>query len=173
MSFSSQSRQQNNCRKRLKRALKSAGDEWDDTAPDRTPPFTEDTQTEEMQEDAQYSHSSEEAYCQTTKVNLLSHNLLLYSCVYIIIVMYNFFFKQDLAATDHTYALLDPCTTKARLFDVIDANSWLQKRVQTKCRLIKRMKVKLQDVQRELLTLRRQLRYRHYTYRQRHPQLPI
>ncbi len=82
-----------------------------------------------------------------------------------------FFLKQDLAATDHTYALLDPCMTKARWFDVLDANSWLQKRLQTKCRLIKRMKVKLQDAQRELLTLRRQLRYRH-TYRQRHSQIP-
>lgn len=109
------------------------------------------------------------------KSEYLSYSLLLYSCVYIIIVkdyIFIFFFKQDLAATDHTYALLDPCTTKARLFNVLDANSWLQKKLQTKCRLIKRMKVKLQDAQSELLTLRRQLRYRH-TYRQRHSQLPI
>lgn len=82
------------------------------------------------------------------------------------------FFIQDLAATDHTYSLLDPCTTKARLFNVLDANSWLQKRLQTKCRLIKRMKLKLQDAQRELLTLRRQLRYR-YTHRQRYSQLSM
>ncbi|XP_043081347.1 THAP domain-containing protein 3-like isoform X2 [Puntigrus tetrazona] len=136
---------QNNCRKRLKRALKAAADKWDDTAPDRTPLFTEETQTEEMHEDAQHSHGTEEAYCQTTK---------------------------DLAATDHTYALWDPCTTKARLFNVLDANSWLQKRLQTKCRLIKRMKLKLLDAQRELLTLRRQLRYRH-TYRQRNSQLLV
>lgn len=86
VSLSSLCRQQNNCRKRLKRALKSAADKWDDTAPDRTPPFTEDTQTEEMHEDAQYSHSSEEAYCQTTKVNLLSYNLLLFFGVYIIVM---------------------------------------------------------------------------------------
>lgn len=71
----------------MKRALKSAADKWDDTAPDRMPPFTEDTQTEEMHEDAQYSQGSEEAYCQTTKVNLLFYSLLLYSCVYIIVVM--------------------------------------------------------------------------------------
>lgn len=63
----SQDTKQNNCRKRLKRALKSAADKWDDTAPDRTPPFTEDTKTEQMHEDAQHSHSNEEAYCQTTK----------------------------------------------------------------------------------------------------------
>uniref|UniRef100_A0A671RWX8 THAP domain containing, apoptosis associated protein 3 n=1 Tax=Sinocyclocheilus anshuiensis TaxID=1608454 RepID=A0A671RWX8_9TELE len=105
--------------KRLKRALKSAAEKWDGT---------------EMHEDAQHSHSNEEAYCQTTK---------------------------DLAATDHTYALLDPCTTKDHLFNVLDANSWLRKRLQTKCRLTKRMQFKLQDTQRELLTLRRQLRYRH------------
>uniref|UniRef100_A0A8C2DZW5 THAP domain containing, apoptosis associated protein 3 n=1 Tax=Cyprinus carpio TaxID=7962 RepID=A0A8C2DZW5_CYPCA len=141
----SQDTKQNNCRKRLKRALKSAADKWDDTAPDMTPPFTEDTKTEQMHEDAQHSHSNEEAYCQTTK---------------------------DLAATDHTYSLLDPCTTKARLFNVLDANSWLQKRLQTKCRLIKRMKLKLQDAQRELLTLRRQLRYR-YTHCQRYSQLSM
>ncbi|KAL1250164.1 hypothetical protein QQF64_021169 [Cirrhinus molitorella] len=86
-----QDTKQNNSRKRLKRALKSAADKWDDTAPERTPPFTED---------AQHSHSNKEGYCQTPK---------------------------DLSATDHTYSLLDPCTTKARLFNVLDANSWLQK----------------------------------------------
>ncbi|KAI2649643.1 THAP domain-containing protein 3 [Labeo rohita] len=140
-----QDTKQNNSRKRLKRALKSAADKWDDTAPDRTPPLIEDTQTEEMHEDAQHSHSNEEDHCQTTK---------------------------DLAATDHTYALLDPCTTKARLFNVLDTNNWLQKRLQTKCRLIKRMQLKLQDAQRKLLTLRRQLKCRS-TYRQRHSQLPV
>uniref|UniRef100_A0A9J7ZIX0 Uncharacterized protein n=2 Tax=Cyprinus carpio TaxID=7962 RepID=A0A9J7ZIX0_CYPCA len=60
----------------------------------------------------------------------------------------------DLAATDHTYAILDQCTTKSCLLNVLDANSWLRKRLQTKCRLIKRMKLKLQDDHRELLTLR-------------------
>lgn len=83
-----------------------------------------------------------------------------------------FFFNQDLAAADHTYALSDPCMAKARLFNVLDANRWLQRRLQTKCRVIKRMKIKLQDAQRKLLTLRRQLSYR-YTHRQRHSQLPI
>ncbi len=100
----------------------------------------------------------------------ISQPTLIFLCIYTNSYEW-FFLKQDLAATDHTYALLDPCMTKARWFDVLDANSWLQKRLQTKCRLIKRMKVKLQDAQRELLTLRRQLRYRH-TYRQRHSQLP-
>lgn len=77
-------RQQNNSRKRLKRALKSAADKWDDTAPDRTPPLIEDTQTEEMHEDAQHSHSNEEDHCQTTKVNLLSYS---HSCI--IVCIYN------------------------------------------------------------------------------------
>ncbi|KAK9954099.1 hypothetical protein ABG768_016198 [Culter alburnus] len=140
-----QDAQQNNSRKRLKRALKPAADKCDDIAPDRTPPFTEDTQTEEMHEDAQHFHSNVEDFSQNTK---------------------------DFAATDHTYALSDPCTTKARLFNVLDANRWLQRRLQTKCRVIKRMKIKLQDAQRELLTLRRQLSYRD-THRQRHSQLPI
>ncbi|XP_051734948.1 THAP domain-containing protein 3 [Ctenopharyngodon idella] len=140
-----QDAKQNNSRKRLKRALKSAADKCDGIAPDRTPPFTEDTQTEEMHEDAQDFHSNVEDYCQNTK---------------------------DLAAADHTYALSDPCMAKARLFNVLDANRWLQRRLQTKCRVIKRMKIKLQDAQRKLLTLRRQLSYR-YTHRQRHSQLPI
>ncbi|XP_073679938.1 THAP domain-containing protein 3 [Garra rufa] len=131
-----QDTKQNNSRKRLKRALKSAADKWDDTAPERTPPFNED---------AQHSHSNKEGYCQTPK---------------------------DLSATDHNYALLDPCTTKTQLFNVLDANSWLQKRLQTKCRLIKRMKLQLQDAHSKLLTLRRQLRCK-YTYRQRHLQLPV
>ncbi|XP_067301998.1 THAP domain-containing protein 3 [Pseudorasbora parva] len=134
-----QDAKQNNSRKRLKRAFKSAADQCDGIATDRMPPFTEETQTEETQEDAQHSHSNV-VYCQYTK---------------------------DLAATDHTYALLDPCTTKARLFNILDANRCLQRRLQTKSRVIKRMKLKLKDAQRKLLTLRRQLRYRH-THRQRH-----
>lgn len=79
-------RQQNNSRKRLKRALKSAADKCDGIAPDRTPPFTEDTQTEEMHEDAQDFHSNVEDYCQNTKVNILSYNLLLCFCVYTILM---------------------------------------------------------------------------------------
>jgi len=63
-------RQQNNSRKRLKRALKSAADKCDGISPDRTPPFTEDAQTEEMLEEAQHFHTTVEVYCQTTKVSL-------------------------------------------------------------------------------------------------------
>ncbi|XP_056095699.1 THAP domain-containing protein 3 [Rhinichthys klamathensis goyatoka] len=140
-----QDAKQNNSRKRLKRALKSAADKCDDISPDRTPPFTEDAQTEEMLQDAQHFHDTVEVYCQTTK---------------------------DLAAADHTYALLDPCTTKARLFDILDANRWLQRKLQTKRRVIKRMKLKLQDAQRELLTLHQQLSHRH-THFQRRSQLSV
>lgn len=82
------------------------------------------------------------------------------------------FFKQDLAAADHTYALLDSDTTKTRLFDILDANRWLQRRLQTKRRVIKRMKLKLQDAQKELMTLRQQLSYRH-THFQRRSQHPV
>lgn len=75
-------RQQNNSRKRLKRASKPAADKCDGIAPDKTPPFTEeDTQTEEVHEDAQHFHSNVEDFCHNTKVNLLSYNLLLYFCV--------------------------------------------------------------------------------------------
>lgn len=68
-------------KKRLKRALKPAADKCDGIAPDRTPPFPEDTQTEEIHEDAQHFHSNVEDYCQNTKVNILSYSLLLYFCV--------------------------------------------------------------------------------------------
>ncbi|XP_065141591.1 THAP domain-containing protein 3 [Paramisgurnus dabryanus] len=76
---------------------------------------------------------------------------------------------MDLAATDHTYAILDPCTTKAHLFEVLDANIWLQKRLQTKCRVIKRMRLKLQGTQRQLLTLRRKVERRDIHYHRQFP----
>ncbi|NP_001014316.2 THAP domain-containing protein 3 [Danio rerio] len=123
---------QNNSRKRQKRALKSAAEKWDGITPDGLPLFTE-----EMHEDTQDCNNNEVADCQSTKV---------------------------FAAADHTYALSDACTTKARLFNILDANRWLRKRLQAKCRVIKRMKLKLKDAQRELLTLRQQIRHRHVNH---------
>lgn len=68
MCFSSVYRQQNNSRKRLKRAY--AADKCDGISPDRTHPFTEDAQTEEMLEDAQHFHNNVEVSCQPREVNL-------------------------------------------------------------------------------------------------------
>ncbi|XP_056589252.1 THAP domain-containing protein 3 isoform X2 [Triplophysa dalaica] len=94
--------------------------------------FVEDAQRLERHKDAQpVSYINEESCCQTTK---------------------------DLSAADHTYTILDPCRTKARLFDVLDANMWLQRRLQAKCKVIKRMKLKLQKAHGELLTLRRKVK---------------
>ncbi|XP_051517431.1 THAP domain-containing protein 3 [Myxocyprinus asiaticus] len=125
-----QDAKQKNSRKKPKRSSKSAADKWDEIAPVRNIPETEDAQSEMHKEHVQpLSHSTEEVNCQTTK---------------------------DLAIVDHTYALLDECTTKARLFDVLEISRWLQRRLQSKCKVIKRMKLKLQATQRELLILRHQ-----------------
>lgn len=70
VSLSSFYRQQNSSRKRLKRALKYAADKCDGISPDRTDPFTEDAQTEEMHEVAQHFHNNVEVSCQTKKVSL-------------------------------------------------------------------------------------------------------
>lgn len=77
-SISSLCRQQNNSRKRLKRALQSAADELDSITPDGLPLFTE-----EMHEDTQDCTNNEEADCQSTKVNLLSCWIVLNFCAYI------------------------------------------------------------------------------------------
>ncbi|XP_057175103.1 THAP domain-containing protein 3 isoform X2 [Triplophysa rosa] len=117
--------------KRLKTGFHSA-DNLDGIGRERKCSFVEDTQRLEMHKDAQpVSYINEESCCQTTK---------------------------DLSATDHTYTILDPCRTKARLFDVLDTNMWLQRRLQAKCKVIKRMKLKLQRAHRELLTLRRKVK---------------
>nr|XP_055044915.1 THAP domain-containing protein 3 [Misgurnus anguillicaudatus] len=115
-----------------KKRIKKAADKLDNIARERKDSSAEDAQR--LEKDARLvSHINEGSGCQTTR---------------------------DLAATDHTYAILDPCTTKAHLFEVLDANIWLRKRLQTKCRVIKRMRLKLQGTQRELLTLRRKMKRR-------------
>ncbi|XP_030625924.1 THAP domain-containing protein 3 [Chanos chanos] len=60
---------------------------------------------------------------------------------------------EDFRSLDHNYALLDPNTTKVRLFDALEANQWLLKRLKAKCQVIKRIKLKLQVAQKELRSL--------------------
>ncbi|KAK1801829.1 hypothetical protein P4O66_022475 [Electrophorus voltai] len=61
---------------------------------------------------------------------------------------------KDFWLSDHSYALSDPCSAKAHLFDALERNKWLRKRLKTKFREIKRLKRRLQAAQRQLMTLR-------------------
>ncbi|XP_062871793.1 THAP domain-containing protein 3 [Trichomycterus rosablanca] len=55
---------------------------------------------------------------------------------------------------DHSYALLDPCSAKTRLFEAFEMNSRLQKRFKTKCKELKKIKQSLQAAERKLMAIR-------------------
>ncbi|XP_041712304.2 THAP domain-containing protein 3 isoform X1 [Coregonus clupeaformis] len=62
--------------------------------------------------------------------------------------------KKHVAIFDHSYSLSDPCAAKARLFKALDANKWLNRRLQMKRQLINKMRFKLKAARAELSSLR-------------------